>query len=70
MKALSELKGVRGVTEGSFVVALADLATDAIVTAVPWFASRRIALLIVVGAVVGAFVRQALARYLWRSTRG
>lgn len=70
MKALSESKSVRGFTEGSFVVALADLATDAIVTAVPWFEPRRVTLLIVVGAVVGALVRKLLARFLWRSSRG
>lgn len=68
--AFTESKSVRGFTEGSFVVALSDLLTDAVVASVPWFATRRISLLIVVGALVGALVRKLLARFLWRSPRG
>ena len=60
-------KAVRGVGEGSVVAALTDLGADAVVQWVPWFSSRRTALIVVLGAGIGALVRMLASRYVWKT---
>lgn len=60
-------KAVRGISEGSVVVALTDLATDATIQAVPWFTSRRTALVVILGALIGSVVRVLASKFLWNA---
>ena len=68
MKSVGESKMVRGGTEGTFTVALTDLAVDATLQFLPWFEPRRTAVLIILGVFIGAFVRKTFSKILWRTT--
>lgn len=62
-------KAFRGVSEGSVIAAMTDLATDAVVQWAPWFTSRRTALVVVLGALIGSVVRVAASKLVWNARK-
>jgi hypothetical protein len=62
-------KVFRGVSEGSVIAAATDLATDATIYFAPWFTSRRTALVVILGAGIGALVRWTASKFIWYRKR-
>jgi len=47
------------------IAAATDLATDATIQFAPWFTSRRTAVVVLLGAGIGALVRWTASKFLW-----
>lgn len=58
-------KVVRGISEGSVVVAITDISVDATIQFAPWFTSRRTALAVILGAAIGGAVRWLASKFVW-----
>ncbi len=67
MKGVRKSKSFRGFTEGGFVASATTMAVGLTIQAAPIFSDYRGELYVVYGCLVGAIVREVMARFLWRS---